>query len=77
MIGIFIVQNLFVLVLLGSLNYENTEKPSEIFEKAYMEIKNHYLRTLQMTQMKTFRTKDVLKFFMTIKAPYGFFVKKS
>ena len=73
LIGIFIVQNLFVLVLLGSLNHENTEKPKHLFEKAYKEIKNHYLETLKRERINSLRTKDVINFFLTLKPPYGKF----
>lgn len=77
-IGVFIVQNLFVLVLLGSLNQENIGTAKDIFEKVFEEFKEHFLFTLNeqrkefFHEREYFHKKDVIQFFKTLKGPLGF-----
>ena len=68
------MQNLFVLVLLGSLNQENTESAPELFENFIDDFRNHYLQILHESKSRKFRTKDVMRFFITLKAPFGEYI---
>lgn len=70
-IGVFIVQNLFVLVLLGSLNQENIKSAREIFDDLFEGFKKHYFFILKENQKVELPTILVLRFFKTLDGPLG------
>lgn len=76
-IGLYIVQNLFVLVLIGALNQENTETASDIFDNLIEPFTKHYLKTLKECRQREFTTSLVLSFFRNLNEPLGKYSKKS
>lgn len=76
------MQNLFVLVLIGALNQENTETASDIFDNFIEYFSKHYLKTLKDSGQREFTTSLVLNFFRNLNEPLGksfklfFFMRK-
>lgn len=74
-IGIFIVQNLFVLILIDSLSQHSNETVNDIFNEDFKIIRQTYLSFILRREKRELLTKDLIGFYSTLPEPYGILVK--
>lgn len=70
-IGIYIVQNLFVLILIGSLSQHSNETVNDIFNNDFKIIRQTYLSFILRREKRELLTKDLIGFYSALPEPYG------
>ena len=74
-IGIFIVQNLFVLILIDSLSQHSNETVNDIFNKDFKIIRRTYISFILRREKRELLTKDLIGFFSELPESYGIIVE--